>query len=427
MEVNIPQVEKKRVVIIGAGFAGLALAQKLAKTGAFQIVLFDKNNYHQFQPLLYQVAMAGLEPSAIAFPLRKALQRSADLYIRLAEVLEIDPTAREVLTSLGRCGYDYLVLSNGAVTNFFGNAEIERFCIPMKSVSEALYLRNRILADFEQAVSESDPEAQKALMNIIVVGGGATGVEVAGALAEMRRYVLPKDYPELRTGEIEVLLLEGGDRLLSSMSAAASRKALEFLQKMGVKIKLGTMVTQFDGERLLLNDGTELHCRKVIWAAGVTGSPLKGLPPETIVRGKRLRVNRFSQVQGFDNIFAIGDSASMEEEKYPHGHPQLAQAAIQQARHLARNLERTRRGLELLPFSYKDLGAMATIGRNRAVVDLPKFRFQGLLAWFVWLFVHLFQILGVKNRVFVFFNWVWNYVTYDQPLRLIIRPKDNRP
>lgn len=427
MEVNIPQVEKKRVVIIGAGFAGLALAQKLAKTGAFQIVLFDKNNYHQFQPLLYQVAMAGLEPSAIAFPLRKALQRSADLYIRLAEVLEIDPTAREVLTSLGRCGYDYLVLSNGAVTNFFGNAEIERFCIPMKSVSEALYLRNRILADFEQAVSESDPEAQKALMNIIVVGGGATGVEVAGALAEMRRYVLPKDYPELRTGEIEVLLLEGGDRLLSSMSAAASRKALEFLQKMGVKIKLGTMVTQFDGERLLLNDGTEMHCRKVIWAAGVTGSPLEGLPPETIVRGKRLRVNRFSQVQGFDNIFAIGDSSFMEEEKYPHGHPQLAQAAIQQARHLARNLERTRRGLELLPFSYKDLGAMATIGRNRAVVDLPKFRFQGLLAWFVWLFVHLFQILGVKNRVFVFFNWVWNYVTYDQPLRLIIRPKDNRP
>lgn len=427
MEVNIPQVEKKRVVIIGAGFAGLALAQKLAKTGAFQIVLFDKNNYHQFQPLLYQVAMAGLEPSAIAFPLRKALQRSADLYIRLAEVLKVDPAAREVHTSLGSCGYDYLVLANGAVTNFFGNAEIERFCIPMKSVSEALYLRNRILADFEQAVSESDPEEQKALMNIIVVGGGATGVEVAGALAEMKRYVLPKDYPELRTGEIEVLLLEGGDRLLSGMSAVASRKALEFLQKMGVKVIFGAVVTQFDGARLRLNDGTQLHCRKVIWAAGVTGSPLEGLPPETIVRGKRLRVNRFSQVQGFDNIFAIGDSAFMEEEKYPQGHPQLAQAAIQQARHLARNLERTRRGVELLPFSYKDLGAMATIGRNRAVVDLPKFRFQGLLAWFVWLFVHLFQILGVKNRVFVFFNWVWNYATYDQPLRLIIRPKDNRP
>lgn len=427
MEVNIPQVEKKRVVIIGAGFAGLALAQKLARTGAFQIVLFDKNNYHQFQPLLYQVAMAGLEPSAIAFPLRKALQRSADLYIRLAEVLKVDPVAREVHTSLGSCGYDYLVLANGAVTNFFGNAEIERFCIPMKSVSEALYLRNRILTDFEQAVSESDPEEQKALMNIIVVGGGATGVEVAGALAEMKRYVLPKDYPELRTGEIEVLLLEGGDRLLSGMSAVASRKALEFLQKMGVKVIFGAVVTHFDGARLRLNDGTQLHCRKVIWAAGVTGSPLEGLPPETIVRGKRLRVNRFSQVQGFENIFAIGDGAFMEEEKYPHGHPQLAQAAIQQALHLARNLERTQRGSDLVPFSYKDLGAMATIGRNRAVVDLPKFRFQGLLAWFVWLFVHLFQILGVKNRVFVFFNWVWNYVTYDQPLRLIIRPKDNRP
>jgi NADH:ubiquinone reductase (H+-translocating) len=426
MEVNIPQVEKKRVVIIGAGFAGLAIAQKLAKAGQYQIVLFDKNNYHQFQPLLYQVAMSGLEPSAIAFPLRKALSRSADLYLRLAEVLKIDPAAREVHTSLGSCGYDYLVLANGAVTNFFGNADIERFCIPMKSVSEALYLRNRILTDFEQAVSESDPVAQKALMNIIVVGGGATGVEVAGALAEMKRYVLPKDYPELRIGEIEVLLLEGGDRLLSGMSAAASRKALEFLQKMGVKVKLGTMVTQFDGERLLLNDGTQIHCRKVIWAAGITGSPLEGLPPEAMARGKRLRVNRFSQVQGFENIFAIGDGAFMEEEKYPQGHPQLAQAAIQQGRHLALNLERMHRGLDLLPFSYKDLGAMATIGRNRAVVDLPRFRFQGLLAWFVWLFVHLFQILGVKNRVSVFFNWVWNYVTYDQPLRLIIRPKDSR-
>lgn len=426
MKVNIPETEKKRVVIIGAGFGGLALAQELARIGVYQIVVFDKNNYHQFQPLLYQVAMAGLEPSAIAFPLRKVFGRRAGLHFRLAEVLKIEPGQKRVHTSLGVCRYDFLVLAHGAVTNYFGNADIARHCIPMKSVSEALYLRNRILADFEEALSTTDLQERKALMDIVIVGAGPTGVEVAGALSEMKRYVLPKDYPELDTNEIEITLIEGADRVLNGMSDIASKKALEYLQKMGVKIKLGVMVTHFDGERLQLNDGTALHCHKVVWAAGVTGDPLEGIPTEAIARGRRLHVNRFNQVQGFDDLFAIGDIALMEEEDYPRGHPQLAQPAIQQGRRLARNLAKLPKGQEMLPFHYKDLGSMATVGRNRAVVDLPKLRFQGLLAWFAWLFVHLFQLLGVKNKVSVFFNWVWNYVTYDQPLRLIIRPRDIR-
>jgi NADH:ubiquinone reductase (H+-translocating) len=423
MRINIPESDKKRVVIIGAGFAGLKLAQKLAKAGQYQVVVLDKNNYHQFQPLFYQVAMAGLEPSSIVFPLRKAFHKYKDVFIRVAEVERIDFENRRLYTSLNICNYDYLVLAIGATTNFFGSQELAERSIPMKSVSEALYLRNRILSDYEKALSISDYEERQGLIDIVIVGGGPTGVEVAGALAEMKRYILPKDYPELDCDEIDIYLIQSAGELLKGMSAQASAKALEYLADLGVKVKLDTRVTYYDGEYVETNTGERIRSRKVIWAAGIVGNRIEGLPVEALAFGGRLRVNCFSQVEGLENVFAIGDIAYMEVAAYPQGHPQVAQVAIQQGNRLADNLLRLAKGQELRPFSYRDLGSMATIGRNRAVVDLPRLRFQGFFAWTIWLFVHLFQILGVKNKVFVFLNWVWNYFTYDQSLRLIIRPR----
>ncbi|MCB0549651.1 MAG: NAD(P)/FAD-dependent oxidoreductase, partial [Phaeodactylibacter sp.] len=399
------------------------LALKLASRKEYQVVLLDKNNYHQFQPLFYQVAMAGLEPSSIVFPLRKAFQKNKDVYIRVTEVLAVHTDKNQLETSLGICNYDYLVLAIGAETNFFGNEKIARLAIPMKSVSEALFLRNRILSDFEKALSTTDYEERQKLMDIVVVGGGPTGVEVSGALAEMKRYVFPKDYPELNTDEIDIYLLQGADQLLLGMSEESSRKSLEFLTQLGVKVRLNTLVTDFDGEYVHMNNGETIHTSKVIWAAGITGNKLRGVPEGALTRGNRIRVNRFNQVEGLENVFAVGDIAYMEEENYPQGHPQVAQVAMQQATQLANNFRNLHRGQGLLPFSYRDLGSMATIGRNRAVADLPGFKFQGAFAWLIWLLVHLFQILGVKNKVFIFLNWVWNYVTYDQSLRLIIRPR----
>ncbi len=423
MKINIPESDKKRIVIVGGGFAGLTLAQRLVRTGLYQIVLLDKNNYHQFQPLFYQVAMAGLEPSSIVFPLRKAFQKEKDVYIRVTEVTEIDTANKRLQTPLGICNYDKLVLAFGADTNFFGNERIARLSIPMKSVSEALFLRNRILADFEKALCTVDFDERQSLMDIVVVGGGPTGVEVSGALAEMKRYVFPKDYPELDYEEIDIYLIQGDGQLLKGMSEEASQSALEFLEQLGVKVKLNTRVTDFDGEYVYMNEGEPIRTHKVIWAAGIIGNRLKGLPDTSITYGNRIKVDRFNQVEGLDAVFALGDIAYMEEEAYPQGHPQVAQVAIQHARHLAKSLRRLHKGQELLPFSYKDLGSMATVGRKRAVVDLPNWKSQGTIAWLVWLFVHLFQILGVKNKLFIFINWVWNYVTYDQSLRLIIRPR----
>ena len=422
VKVNIPESDKKRVVIVGGGFAGLTLAQKLVKSN-YQVVLLDKNNYHQFQPLFYQVAMSGLEPSSIVFPLRKAFQKYKDIYIRVTEVQNIDIDNKRVDTPLGICNYDYLVLAIGADTNFFGNEQVARLAIPMKSVSEALFLRNRILADYEKALSTLDYEARQGLIDIVIVGGGPTGVEVAGALAEMKRYIMPKDYPELDHSEIDIYLIQGGDRILPSMSPKASEKAMDFLESLGVKIKLDCRVTNFDGTNVFMSDDTQIRTDKVIWAAGITGNKINGLPEESTTYGRRLKVNRYNEVEGLENIFAIGDIAYMEEEAYPQGHPQVAQVAMQQANLLAKNLKNISKGKAMKTFSYKDLGSMATIGRNRAVADLPGFKFQGAFAWFIWLFVHLFQLLGVKNKVFVFFNWVWNYFTYDQSLRLIIRPR----
>ena len=422
MKINIPESDQKRIVIVGGGFAGLTLAQKLEKSN-YQIVLLDKNNYHQFQPLFYQVAMAGLEPSSIVFPFRKAFQNSKNVFIRVTEVTRIDRSNKCLETPLGICNYDYLVLAIGAATNFFGNQQVARLSIPMKSVSEALYLRNRILTDLEKALSTIDYDTRQGLIDIVIVGGGPTGVEVAGALAEMKKYILPKDYPELPCDEIDIYLIQGGNRLLPGMSENASAKAHHFLEALGVEIRLNTRVVDYDGKHAYMKDDTQIRTNKLIWAAGITGNRIDGLPETSITWGKRLTVNRFNQVAGVEDIYAIGDIAYMEEEAYPKGHPQVAQVAMQQAKLLAKNLKGLQKGKNIQPFSYQDLGSMATIGRNRAVVDLPRFKFQGAFAWMVWLFVHLFQILGVKNKVFIFLNWVWNYVTYDQSLRLIIRPK----
>jgi NADH:ubiquinone reductase (H+-translocating) len=421
---NIPNTDKKRIVIVGAGFAGLEIAQRLSKRTDIQIVLLDKNNYHQFQPLFYQVAMAGLEPSSISFPLRKIFQSCKNVHIRVTDVHSINPDQKSIETGLGTITFDELIVATGADTNFYGMKEIEQRSIPMKSVSEALALRNRVLQNFEDALSAETPEERDALMNVVVVGGGPTGVELSGTLAEMKKFTLPKDYPDLDFDSMQIYLLEGSPDVLGAMSDEASTKAREYLDELGVIVHTGHVVTQFDGKEITTKQGLKVRTTNLVWAAGIKASPLNGFPTEKLGRGGRLKVNVFNQVEGYDNVYAIGDVCLMSgDTKYPDGHPQLAQVAIQQAKRLSSNLKRKLDGKSFEPFAYRDLGTMATIGRNLAVVDLPFWKFQGFFAWLTWMFVHLLSIVGVKNRVFVFINWIWNYITYDQSLRLIIRAK----
>jgi len=421
MSLSIPDSDKKRLVIIGGGFAGLKLASKLSNS-IFQVVLIDKNNYHQFQPLFYQVATSGLEPSSISFPLRKIFQGKENVCIRITEVTAIDRETSEVHTLLGSIHYDYLVFATGTNTNFFGMSHIREKAIPMKSVSEALSLRNTLLQNFEDALTNPSDEEVEGLMNVVIVGGGPTGVEISGTLAEMRRSVLPKDYPELDFRKMHIYLLEAGSKLLNGMSASASEKAAEYLEKLGVIIRLNAQVSDFDGKMVFIQNGKSIRTSTLVWAAGVIGSKIEGLPDEAYMRGNRLLVDRFSMTVGSERIYALGDIACMKEDAYPNGHPQMAQPAIQQAVLLAKNLIRIEKGQPPKPYSYHNKGAMATIGRNLAVVDLPFVSFHGFFAWLVWMFVHLMAIVGVKNRLLIFINWFWNYVTYDQSLRLIIKP-----
>ncbi len=421
MPVNIPKTGQPRVVIIGAGFAGLKLARNLYKHN-FQVVLIDRNNYHQFQPLFYQVATSGLEPSSISFPLRKVFQNIKNVFIRIAEVESIDSENKIITTTLGTVWYDYLVIATGATTNFFGMDSFATNGIPMKSVSEALYLRNTLLENFERAVTRLGKEEKQRLLNVVVVGGGPTGVEVCGALAEMRKFVLPKDYPEMDFNNMTITLVEANSHLLHGMSQKAGDKAVNYLTNLGVEVKLNHKVLNFNGAEVELEDKENFQTNTLIWAAGVKGQMPLGVEPDVVVRGNRIKVNRFNQIEGSDGIFAIGDIAYMETEKYPNAHPQVAQVALQQAKVLAKNLLNVQKNRDLVPFEYNDKGSMATVGRNRAVVDLPKLKFSGFLAWMVWMFVHLMSIVGVKNRLVIFINWLWNYMTYDQSLRLIIRP-----
>jgi NADH dehydrogenase len=421
MPLNIPETEQKRIVIIGAGFAGLKLVKALRKSN-FQIVLIDRNNFHQFQPLFYQVATAGLEPSAISFPLRKIFQQQQNLHIRLTEVLHVNTSDKLVQTSLGDVTYDYLVIATGANTNFFGMKQIAQLALPMKTVGEALNLRNTILKNYEAALTCNNPSEIESLLNIVIVGGGPTGVELAGALAEMRSYVLPKDYPELNFLEMKIYLVEASSELLGSMSSASSEKAALFLKNLGVNVLTGFQVTDYENDQVLLHTGEHLKAHTLIWAAGVRGEAPEGITGKFTGRGNRVLVDTYNQLKGLNSVFAIGDIALMETENTPDGHPQVAQVAIQQASSLAINFKRDEKGIKWKPFSYFDKGSMATIGRNKAVVDLPFLSFQGFLAWLVWMFVHLMSIVGVKNRLLIFINWLWNYLTYDQSLRLIIKP-----
>lgn len=421
MPINLPETKQPRIVIVGAGFAGITLARRLSNQ-IYQIVIIDSNNYHQFQPLLYQVAMSGIEPSSIAFPLRKLFRARKNVHIRVAELKAIHPDQKFMMTSEGRVNYDILVLATGVTTNYYGNKEIESNTYSLKSVADALYLRNAILADLEKALTIREYEKRQELIDFVIVGGGPTGVELAGSLAEMRKYILPREYPELKSEEMDIHLIQGDPELLNSMSDQASIKSRQYLEKLGVDVITGVRVTGYDGNMVSLNDGRKLYSKKVIWAAGITGKRIEGLPESLYTRDNRIMTDAFSKVNGLQNVFAIGDNAYMEEGTYK-GHPQVAQPAIQQARRLSKNLHLLAKNQPMQPFKYHDLGSMATIGRNKAVADLPFMKTQGFIAWVLWLIVHLKSILGVKNKLFVLANWIWSYFTLDQSLRIMIRHK----
>ncbi|MFL5789060.1 MAG: NAD(P)/FAD-dependent oxidoreductase [Flavisolibacter sp.] len=413
-----------KVVIVGAGFGGLRLARKLNNKQGIEVLLIDKNNYHQFQPLFYQVATAALDASNISFPLRKAFQKSKNVRIRVEEVKKINTEQHLITTNTEEIAYDILVLAMGADTNFFGNVNVTANAFPMKSTTEALQLRHRLIQNFEDALLAKDPNQMQRLLNIVIVGGGATGVEVSGALAEMKRYVLPKDYPEIDFKKMNIYLLEGGDRTLASMSEKSSKDSCHYLHKLGVTIMTKTVVKDYDGENVILADGKTIPSNTVIWAAGIKGNVPEGIDKSLVVRGNRIKVDRFNKVLDTDNVYAIGDIAYMETQTWTKGHPQVASVAIQQADYLAKNLLHiVRNESSLKEFEYNDKGSLATVGRNLAVADIPKpkLHLHGIFAWLIWMGLHLFLILGVKNRLMVFINWIYNYFTYDQSLRLIFK------
>ena len=423
MKANIEHTDKKRVVIVGGGLGGLELAFKLVGSD-FQVVLVDKNNYHQFPPLIYQVASAGLEPSSISFPFRRLFQGQKDFFFRMAEVKAVDAAGKKIATSVGDIHYDYLVLAAGARTNFFGNKEIEAATLPMKSVSEAMRLRNTILRNLEKAETEEDPVRRQALMNIVVVGGGASGVEIAGAVAEMKKNILARDYPDLDASQMHIYLVNAGKRLLAAMDPVSSARAERDLKALHVHIRQPQFATEYRDGILKTSAGLEIPARTVIWVSGICANTIEGLPVESIGHAGRILTDRFCRVKGVQDVFAIGDQSLIEgDEDYPLGHPQLAQVAMQQAKTVAENLKAAQKGLAEKPFKYRNLGVMATIGRNHAVAEIGGRKFGGFAAWVLWLVVHLRSILGVKHKAFILLNWVWNYLNYKQSLRLILKAK----
>jgi NADH dehydrogenase len=410
-----------KIVIVGGGFGGLRLARRLNNKEGFKVVLLDRFNHHQFQPLFYQVATSGLDASNISFPLRKVFQNSRNVRFRLAEVEEIKPHENKLITDQEEISYDKLILATGATTNFFGNPDTTANAIPMKSTVEALQLRYRLLQNFEDAITTRSEEDLKRLMNIVVVGGGPTGVELAGALGEMKKYVLPKDYPELDFSAMNIYLLEGSSRTLGSMSDKSSNQSKKYLQKLGVQVMTDVLVENYDGKNVLLRDGAVIASSIVIWAAGIKGNIPAGINNNLITVGNRIRIDNRCRVPGFENMYAIGDLAYLETNHFKKGLPQVAPVAIQQANLLAYNFIQEQKNRPQREFHYRDKGSMATVGRNLAVVDIPRPRlhFGGFIAWVIWMALHLMLILGVKNRFFVFCNWLYSYTTYDQSLRLI--------
>jgi len=419
LSLDIPVSTSPRVIIIGGGFAGIQFAKGL-KNSNYQVVMFDKNNYHTFQPLLYQVATAGLEPDSIAGALRPLFEHHKEFFFRMIRVTGIDVVTKTVKTLVGEINYDYLVLANGSKTNYFGNQALKENTFPLKQIPQALDLRSQILQNFEQSVMVRDEIEKDALTNFVVVGGGPTGVEVSGALGELKKHVLPNDYPEIDFNIMKLHLVDAGPRLLSAMSKKSGEKAFKYLKKFDVNVKLNTFVKDYDGRKVVLSDGSEILARTVIWAAGVKGNLIEGIPKSSIERG-RVLVDPFNKILGAEAAFAIGDVSIMASTSNPNGDPMVAQVAIQQGKLLAKNFVNTQHKNPWNSFHYKDKGSMATIGRNKAVVDLPKFHFGGLFAWFVWMFIHLISIIGFRNRLVVFSNWVWNYLTFDRGTRLIIR------
>lgn len=430
---GIPETGKKRIVIIGGGFGGIQFAKRIKKAG-FQVVILDRYNYHAFQPLLYQVATAGLEPDSIAGPLRKLIEGYPDFHFRMLKVSHIDYHTKQLSTPMGSLSYDYLIIANGARTNFYGIEGIHKNSFPLKQVPHALDLRSQIFQVLEKAVLTTDEAEQQEMLNFVIVGGGPTGVELAGALSELRHHVLPADYPTIDFHKMNIILVENNERLLSSMSERAGDKALRYLKELEVDVRLKTLTSDYDGYTVTLGTGEKIPCRTLIWAAGVKGNLIGGIP-ESSVLGGRIRVNQYNEVIRRENevlkdVYSIGDICIMVSEEYPKGHPGVAQVAIQMGRNLARNFIRWKNGKEPKPFRYRDMGSLATVGRHKAVADFPvKVKFSGFIGWFIWMTVHLYSIVGFRNKLIVLANWIWNYLNYDRGIRLIIRavPMDNDP
>lgn len=422
ISVSIPAESRPRLVIVGGGFAGLYLARQLAKAD-LQIVLLDQNNFHTFQPLLYQVATAMLEPDSVANSFRKIFQKQHNFHFRMVTVERIDPENKVVITSAGCLAYDYLAIATGAQTNFFGLPDIAEHAFTMKDISQAITIRQGIFKNFEKALLTNDPVERESLMNIIIVGGGPTGIEIAGAIGELKKFILPYDYQELDLSKMRIYLVEATDRLLLGMSKKASGLARQALEKLSVTSLFNTRIIAYDGKTAHTTDGKIFHSRMLIWVAGVTGNVPAGLDrPDLMSRG-RIEVDCFNRVTGYNDVYAIGDVAAVISKDTPNGHPMLAPVAIRQARNLARNLAALTRGKDrgkLSPFTYKSRGIMATIGRNRAIVEFSEFSFGGFPAWLTWLFVHLMSLVGFRNKIIAFVNWAWNYISYDRGIRLII-------
>lgn len=423
---NIPDNgDKKRIVIIGGGFAGLQMAKKIDNK-LYQIILIDKVNYYQFQPLMYQVATAGLEPSSISYPLRKNFQEQKNFHVRTCEAKSVDSSQNILYTSIGRIRFDYLVIATGCDTNYFGNDQLKETTFALKSVSEAILMRNRILMSFEQALSISSEDELKETLTFVIVGGGATGVELAGALADMKKTILPKDYPDLDFSKMEIHLVDASPRLLFAMSENASENASETLKKRGVIIHQDVAVNKYENNIVEIANGNKIVSKNVFWVGGVKANSLAGLNEDAYNRG-RLVVDEFNRVKGYDNIFSLGDTCIQLTDSTPKGHPQLAQVAMQMAKNLAKNLNNKAKGkTDFKKFVYSDRGSLATIGRNAAVADLGRFKFSGIIAWWLWLLVHILSIVGMKNKVSVFLDWVWSYLNYDVSLRLLVIPKFNK-